>query len=381
MTTANEPTQRHAHPEIRGLQDALDAGEIPSKSVDFATSLIRQFLQNGKLSSNQMYYVKEMATAPSTRIHPVVDKLRTVISSLNERDSKFANDLISGWDKYGKISPKQLYWVRKLTAKGESEIPDTSNNQEGWDALVELFNQFEGDEHGRPLKRPTITLVVETDTSSAPEPQVPRWGNKGIEQFGNYNRELVIQPTSFSRKQNVEPYKITTKQLTFTEGERAYSLDSKRYLQTGKSLRRGIIHRENAVLTPTVGLPHDTQIVMESLRQDPIGTIRRLGRKTGYCSFCGKHLSTPESMAHGYGATCAKNAGLPHGKKSARVIVELMESQINRMVMELEGGLWAVVDLDTNEVITTFENKDRADEYLDEWTTVTFQNLDGDLVE
>lgn len=377
----------HAHPDIQALNDAIDAGQVASKDLSFAKSLLDQFNSKGKLSSGQMHWVKKLGQAPVTRPHPDVDELRKVVDSLDDRDKAFANDLISSWDRYGRCSPKQLVWVKKLTERGSSQIPDVGAKQDGWDAVVEMFDQFEGSENGRPLKRPTITLVVESDTQPAPEPQVPRWGTKGVETFNPYQREVVVRPTKTTRKTtsvDVNGHTTThlddTHFLTITEAERAYSQDSKRYLQEGKAIKRGTVLRGMKTMTPTLNLPIDVQIVLESLKKDPISTVRRLGRKTGSCCFCNLPLSTPESLVHGYGATCAKNGNLPHGKKSARAIEAEMENAITRMVMLMEGGEWAVVDLETNEVIMTFETEDLAQSALDEWSAIKIKTSSGELL-
>jgi hypothetical protein len=370
---------RHAHPEIAALQDALDMGTVPNRSIGFAKSLVSQFLENGKLSSSQMYYVKELNTPQASRGgNPKIDALKEVHESLTGRDKNFAIDLIGGWNKYGRLSDKQMYWVGELTKKGIASNPDTTKVQDGWDAVVELFNQFEGSENGSPLKHPIITLVVDSNTKEAPAPCVPKYGTKGVETFDAFQRELVIRPLNFFDKKT-----RTTEaaELQFTEAERASSQDSRRFIQTGATLARGNVNRFNGSMTPSMGLPDDTWIVLQSLRADPISTIRRLGRKSGYCCFCSKHLSTDVSMTHGYGATCAKNAGLPHGKKSAKLIETEIANEVSRVVMQLEGGSWAVVCLETNSVIMTFDNKDQAENWLDEDTKVSFQNKAGELVE
>jgi hypothetical protein len=370
---------RHAHPEIAALQDALDMGTVPNRSIGFAQSLVSQFLANGKLSSSQMYYVKELNTPQASRGgNPKIDALKKVHESLTGRDKNFAIDLIGSWNKYGRLSDKQMYWVGELTKKGIATSPDVTKVQDGWDAVVELFNQFEGSENGKPLKHPIITLVVESNTKEAPAPCVPKYGTKGVETFDAFQRELVIRPLNFFDKKT-----RTTEaaELQFTEAERASSQDSRRFIQTGATLARGNVNRFNGTMTPSMGLPDDTWIVLQSLRADPISTIRRLGRKSGYCCFCSKHLSTDVSMTHGYGATCAKNAGLPYGKKSAALIEKEIENEVSRVVMQLEGGSWAVVCLETNSVIMTFDNKDQAENWLDEDTKVSFQNKAGELVE
>ncbi len=377
---------RHAHPEIAALQDALDMGTVPNYSIDFANNLIHTFISKGKLSSDQMYHVKKLNTPQASRSgNPKVDALKDVRGSLStvknkkgSSDRDFANNLIDSWNRYGRLSDKQIYWVEELTKKGIATSPDVTKVQDGWDAVVELFNQFEGSENGKPLKHPIITLVVDSNTKEAPAPCVPKYGTKGVETFDAFQRELVIRPLNFFDKKT-----RTTEaaELQFTEAERASSQDSRRFIQTGATLARGNVNRFNGTMTPSMGLPDDTWIVLQSLRADPISTIRRLGRKSGYCCFCSKHLSTDVSMTHGYGATCAKNAGLPHGKKSAALIEKEIQNEVSRVVMQLEGGSWAVVCLETNSVIMTFDNKDQAENWLDEDTKVSFQNKAGELVE
>ena len=107
----------HAHPDIQALNDAIDAGQVASKDLSFAKSLLDQFNSKGKLSSGQMHWVKKLGQAPVTRPHPDVDELRKVVDSLDDRDKAFANDLISSWDRYGRMSGKQLIWVKKLAER------------------------------------------------------------------------------------------------------------------------------------------------------------------------------------------------------------------------------------------------------------------------
>ena len=61
-----------------------------------------------------------------------------------------------------------------------------------------------------------------------------------------------------------------------------------------------------------------TTFVIDSLVQlnaDPAGFARRYGKDTGSCCFCSRELSTPESLAVGYGPVCAEHYGLPWGDK------------------------------------------------------------------
>lgn len=49
---------------------------------------------------------------------------------------------------------------------------------------------------------------------------------------------------------------------------------------------------------------------------DPVKFARGYGKAFGNCMFCRKALSDPQSVAVGYGPTCAATYGLPHGDMS-----------------------------------------------------------------
>jgi hypothetical protein len=50
---------------------------------------------------------------------------------------------------------------------------------------------------------------------------------------------------------------------------------------------------------------------------DPEGIAAAHGHRTGSCCFCSKELSTKESLAAGFGPTCAQNFGLAWGNRKA----------------------------------------------------------------
>lgn len=53
--------------------------------------------------------------------------------------------------------------------------------------------------------------------------------------------------------------------------------------------------------------------ILDGFAKDPAGFAGAYGKKTGRCCFCGRHLETKESVAVGYGPTCAERFGLPWG--------------------------------------------------------------------
>ena len=67
---------------------------------------------------------------------------------------------------------------------------------------------------------------------------------------------------------------------------------------------------------------------------DPAGTAMKHGKLTSHCCFCSLKLSTPESLAVGYGDTCASHWGLPWGdlKKSSATILKAVQADIAQAV-------------------------------------------------
>lgn len=53
--------------------------------------------------------------------------------------------------------------------------------------------------------------------------------------------------------------------------------------------------------------------VLGKFAANPREAVIEYGRKTGECSFCGRFLSTPESVTVGYGPICADRYGLEWG--------------------------------------------------------------------
>lgn len=71
----------------------------------------------------------------------------------------------------------------------------------------------------------------------------------------------------------------------------------------------GRIDQAGRFFGPTSVLP-----TLDEFASDPTSTARAYGRRTGNCCFCGKELSTRESLAVGYGPVCADHFGLPWGE-------------------------------------------------------------------
>jgi len=55
--------------------------------------------------------------------------------------------------------------------------------------------------------------------------------------------------------------------------------------------------------------------------KDPVGSAKLHGTQTGSCCFCGRELTTKESVAVGYGPVCADKFGLPWGDETVKTHV------------------------------------------------------------
>lgn len=56
--------------------------------------------------------------------------------------------------------------------------------------------------------------------------------------------------------------------------------------------------------------------VLTEFNSDPVGVATKYGKLMNACCFCHLPLSTPQSLAVGYGDTCAKHYGLPWGTET-----------------------------------------------------------------
>jgi hypothetical protein len=64
---------------------------------------------------------------------------------------------------------------------------------------------------------------------------------------------------------------------------------------------------------------HEIEELVKEFAADPAGISAAQGKLHHSCVYCSKGLTTPESLAVGYGPECAKHYGLPWGKNVAPV--------------------------------------------------------------
>lgn len=197
-----------------------------------------------------------------------IDALFLVRDALSAKDQEFATSLINQADRR-ELSDKQMFWVEKLTARGNGEQAEPKAEQVGDMAgVIALFDKAK-----KHLKYPAIVLRASSEITlrfnvASAQARVP--GSVNVVNYGSrawYGR-----------------------------------------VQT------------NGRFEPSTGNPAPAEVV-EAIKRfacDPAGVAAEHGRLTGNCCFCNIPLTDERSTAVGYGPVCAKNWGLPWGAKAVK---------------------------------------------------------------
>lgn len=194
-----------------------------------------------------------------------VQSLMTVQPKLGNSDRDFAGSLISNFNRYGRLSEKQMAWVNTLVARAMAPktmpvVTETVNFQ----AIQDLF-----DRAAKNLRRIKIKL------------QAPNG-----------------QPVAFGRAGALSKY---AGQIMITDGQ---PFGQNKFF--GRIDVDGSFYGTRSADQPVVDL-------VKEFAGDPAGTAGRYGRLTGGCSFCNHSLKDDRSTEVGYGPVCAKNFGLVWG--------------------------------------------------------------------
>lgn len=181
--------------------------------------------------------------------------------------STFAQDL---YRKSATLSAKQMAWAHKLAIDAAAPRPVIAGVAADLSGVVALF--------ARPskLKFPKITLSLPSGVT-----------------------------IKLSRSGNGSKYPGT---IAVTD-ENRYP-DNKYF---GRIMADGTLQAGR-------NLTDEIRAALVELAADPVGYAVAYGKKTGACCFCGKALDTRESVAVGYGPTCAKSWSLPWGAKAADAV-------------------------------------------------------------
>lgn len=229
---------------------------------------------------------------PAT-IKEAVEELSVAVDagSLDAKDHDFAISLCEFFHRHGRLSDKQLYWVRKLTGKAagtepvpapHTSMPKVTVDTMAFDAkpLREIF-----DKASEKLKYPSITL-------------------SGIPITGDKMR--IYLSTNSPKYAGHIMFKCAAgdlDKLLYAAIDKA-GKGTLFFYPLRKRLELGTFTKEqNTALV--------TAIMDISL--DPSKVAKINGIKYNHCCFCGQELTNASSVYHGYGPTCAENYGLPWG--------------------------------------------------------------------
>lgn len=201
----------------------------------------------------------ESIETPYSTDQEAVDALLSTVENDVDRLPNFPQSLVlqkKGGNR--KLSESQRFWLHKLAIAEPPKAIATVDLS----GLQALFNTAHAN-----LKHPRIVIAHE-----GKEIKISRAGSRS-----RYAGQIMIASPQF--------------------GDAYYGrIDQQGALFAGKSMTA------------------DVEAKIQDLAADPAKFAAEYGKVTGCCCFCNKELSTEESLAVGYGPSCAKHFALPWGK-------------------------------------------------------------------
>jgi hypothetical protein len=359
---------------IDTLESVLDSVQDRSKS--FATDLVAKG-RKYTLSSKQMYWVKRLADeaqpkddndgeasiestptpAPSgdDNISELCDELDSLRPYLSHRSQNFAQSLIRQGRNKGWLSSKQMPFVHKMIEEGNEEKTRRADRDARYEAeRIARAAKREADRIG-------TTPVGDDEAEQGYEAVMALFDAAGdtlsrtrIHLITNDDREVVVRSNRRKAESN---------DVLYVHNHGADHKD--RFAQFGH-----ITKATNAYnFTPYADA--EVRRVMTLLRDDPLGTVMDMGRKSGRCCFCSLPLTDERSTAHGYGPICAKNYKLAWSHKTAQMIEEGISLKVLEVIIEMnDKGTFQVKDRESGEVIATFDSREAANRFADQFSIV-----------
>ena len=214
-------------------------------------------------------------------IEQVIHDLEVSIPMLPVKDRSFALSLIEGkygYKKRGSLSEKQYAWAKKMLEKAlmgsvdAAEADTEPKHIEGFVNLVAFIKAA-----GENLKYPKLTFEFDDDFKlqiSLAGPKSKHYGKVNLTDGGPYGDNKFFG--------HIDEYGVWEPRTNH-----------------GSDLNGEI------------------QAILEDITEDPKAAAEAYGLKTGNCMFCNSGLKDEKSTKVGYGPVCAKNWGLPHGKKAS----------------------------------------------------------------
>lgn len=193
----------------------------------------------------------------------VLMKLSSLKEKIAVRDLEFARSLVTNFNKYGRLSDKQIYFVEQIINRAEAPAPEVV--QLSVTRILDMFANA-----AVTLRRIKVTL-----------------------------KDAAGQKVVFKRAGSTSSY---AGQIMISDGE-----------AFGTAQFFGRIEL-NGRYVPSSKATDTIKALIKEFSEDPEATAGKYGRLTGGCCFCSKPLNDQRSLVVGYGPVCAKHFGLKWGK-------------------------------------------------------------------
>jgi hypothetical protein len=201
----------------------------------------------------------------------LINLLESRRDGLPPRDQSFADSLLSQFNSRRTLSPKQWYWVEKLSSPALPAPPEPQVVPlQNFERIFDLFTTAQ-----KHLKHPKI-------------------------RFSFPQQEIQLQVAGSRSK--YEGKVMVTDGQPFGVNQWYGHIDS----------------LGNWTMPAKYPVPKIVYDILHALSKDPEKAAKEYGLLTGNCCFCHKKLKDERSTHVGYGPVCAKNFGLLWGKKELR---------------------------------------------------------------
>jgi hypothetical protein len=214
-------------------------------------------------------------------IRDQVNTLKPLVGKLSRSHQDFAHSLIGQWEKKGRLSQPQQLWVDKLIEEAvkEKPAPPPAPQAELGVSLKPLHDLFQRAK-GNKIQFPKIKTQLEDGTKV----------------------EL-----SLANANSVNAGSVYVKK----GGEWYAKVDSAGHMTISRKV-------------PVCEEVHE---IVKAIAANPSAAGKVHGQKFDNCMFCGRGLTTKDSVYYGYGPICAEKWGLEWGIAHERLEEEKVETQ------------------------------------------------------
>lgn len=249
------------------------------------------------------------------------------------RGNNFAGSLVSDFSRYGRLFPNKLCWLHKLALeqikREEAARPAPMPTfEEAFEAAMERHlnaesqigeaERFEMAEQEALENRLDAELRGEPVTTPRPVAVAP-----------------VVEPVRYPKIADfLTPVSARLKSgASVTVTWEGYTVEIKRagaksrtpgafFVTDGRPYGSNTLYGRidtDGTFTAYRGMntPAGTHVeaALADMERDPAEFCAVMGKRQGRCCFCTLPLTDDVSVSFGYGGTCAKNFGLPYGKR------------------------------------------------------------------